>query len=108
MGLVYSAGGPDGQAQEVTEMRKTQERLNRQGENTIIALRNTVRAIWEKMCAEDSIPADSSFVVFSDETNDKYGPFYNQALRQLSEARAAYSAGGYVGLRIVNGKATQC
>ena len=89
-------------------MAKLQERLNKQGESYILSLRNTVRAIWEKMCEEDSIPADSKFVVFSDETNGKYGPFYNAALRQLSEARAGYSAGGYVGLRIVNGKATQC
>ena len=86
-------------------MAKTQERLNRQGEEAIVALRNTVRSIWQKMCEEDGIPADSSFVAFSGETERKYGPFYNQALRQLREAQAQYSAGGYVGLRIVNGRA---
>ena len=86
-------------------MTNTQERLNRQGKDAIEALHNTVRSIWAKMCEVDGIPADSSFVIFSDETNDKYGPFYDQALSQLNEARASYRVGGYVGLRVVNGKA---
>ena len=57
------------------------------------------------MCKDDVIPADSKFVVFSDETNAKYGKYYNKSLDELRRAIAEYQAGGYVGLRIVNGKA---
>jgi len=59
------------------------------------------------MCEEDDIPADSKFVVFSEDTNAKYQMYYNKALDELRRAIAEYQAGGYVGLRIVNGKAQQ-
>ena len=82
-----------------------QEKLNRQGQRHIQGLKQSIKAIWQTMCDEDGIPADSTFVVFSDETNKKYQIYYNNAITQLWEAQAQYKAGGYVGLRIVNGKA---
>ena len=83
----------------------TATKLHRQGQQTIGKLQQTVKSIWQTMCEEDGIPADSKFVVFSDETNSKYGVYYNKALDELRRAIAEYQAGGYVGLRIVNGKA---
>ena len=83
----------------------TATRLHKQGQDTIIAYRNTVKAIWETMCAADNIPAGSKFVIFSEETNAKYEVFYNKALNELRQAIAEYQAGGYVGLRIVKGRA---
>ena len=83
----------------------TQVKLNKQGQDYIEGLRQAVRQLWTTMCEADGIPPESTFVVFSDETNRKYQSFYNSALTQLREATSQYRAGGYVGLRIVEGKA---
>ncbi len=87
-------------------MANTQTKLNRQGQQYIEGLRQTVKALWSKMCEEDGIPPDSKFVVFNDDTNKKYASFYNNALIQHREATSQYRAGGYVGLKIINGKAS--
>ena len=83
----------------------TQVRLNRQAAATIAGWRNTVKSIWNTMCEADGIPVNSKFVVFSDETNAKYQKYYNTAMDELRRAIAEYQAGGYVGLRVINGKA---
>ena len=75
---------------------KFQEKMNRQGQQYIAGLQNTVRVLWEKCCEEDGIPVDSRFVVFDD--NNKYNKFYNKAVKEWMEAIAQYRAGGYVGL----------
>ena len=82
----------------------TAARLHRQGQQTIVDLQRTVKSIWNTMCEADGIPSDSKFVVFSEETNGKYGVYYNRAIDELRQAIAEYQAGGYVGLRIRNGK----
>jgi len=75
-----------------------QERLNKGGEQYIQAGRNTIRALWRKMCEHDGIDPEASFAVFS--PDNPYQPFYEPALRQLREAEADYRNGGYVGLKI--------
>jgi hypothetical protein len=80
-----------------------QEEINREGTKYIEGLRQTVRELWGKMCEEDGIPKDSKFVVFSDK--NKFKPFYDKALQELWEAEAQYRNGGYVGLKIENGRA---
>ena len=84
---------------------KTQEKLNKLGQRHIQDCRQMVKNIWETMCREDDMPEGSKFVIFSEETLAKYGRFYNQALNRLTEAQVQYRNGGYVGLRIVNGRA---
>ncbi len=79
----------------------TQEQINRQGLAYIAGLHQAVRDLWAKMCDEEGISADSKFVVFSE--NNKFKPFYDNALTQLWEAETQYKAGGYVGLRIGKG-----
>lgn len=81
----------------------TQERLNKHGQMYIAGLANTARQLWVKACEADGIPPESKFVVFSD--GNRFAVFYNLAVGQLLEARSEYAAGGYVGLRIVNGRA---
>lgn len=78
----------------------SQKEINRTGQKYIVGLRQAVHGLWVKMCEEDKIPPDSEFVVFSDD--NKFMPFYNQALTQLGEAEEQYRAGGYVGLKIGN------
>ena len=83
----------------------TATRLHRHGQQTIVGLQRTVKSIWNTMCEADDMPIDSKFVVFSEETNAKYQAYYNKGLDELHRAIAEYQAGGYVGLRIVNGRA---
>jgi hypothetical protein len=77
---------------------RTQERINKQGQDYIAGLQNTVKRLWVSMCEEDNIPPDSQFVEFN--PNNKFTPFYHAAMAQLQEARSQYRAGGYVGLTI--------
>jgi hypothetical protein len=85
-------------------MAVAQERINRQGQQYIADLAATAYVLWRKACEEEGIPPDSIFVAFSD--NNQYAKFYDIALRTYLAAKAEYAAGGYVGLRIVNGKAS--
>ena len=78
----------------------TATKLHGHGQQTIVGLQRTVKSIWNTMCEADGIPEGSKFVIFSDETNAKFGLYYNKALDELSRTIAEYQAGGYVGLRI--------
>ena len=78
--------------------RNIQQKINRHGQEYIASLEDAVRQLWAKCCEAEGIPADSKFVIFSDD--NKFKPFYDQAVRQLQQARAEYAAGGYVGLTI--------
>ena len=80
-----------------------QEGINRQGREYIAGLRAVVAQLWRQACDHDDIPPESKFVVFSDE--NPFTAFYNNAMRQLMEATQQYRAGGYVGLRIDQGRA---
>lgn len=75
-----------------------QEKINKQGQQYINGLANTISELWKKACDFDNVPPDSKFVVFSD--GNKFAKLHNQATAQLQEARAAYAAGGYVGQQI--------
>ena len=78
--------------------------LEKAGSDYIAGMTATVRQLWLAMCQEDGIEPTAQFVAFS-ETN-RFVPFYAQAMTQLWEAKAAYRpGGGYVGLRIRDGKA---
>ncbi len=81
-----------------------QKRINKQGLDYIADLRAVVKQLYDKCCEEDKIPLGSKFCVFSED--NKYLPFYNNAINQLWEAEAQYKAGGYVGLKIT-GKPTR-
>jgi len=78
--------------------RNIQEKINKRGQEHIASLQATVHQLWAKCCEAEGIPADSKFVVFSDD--NKFKPFYDQALKQLWHAHVDYAAGGYVGLTI--------
>ena len=80
-----------------------QEQLNKQARDYIVGLRNTAQQLWIKACEFDGIPADSKFVVFSDE--NKFAKFYGIAMGQMFDARQQFADGGYVGLRIQQGRA---
>ena len=81
------------------------EEIERAGARHIEGLAATVRQLWAKACQHDGIPADAGVVVFS--KDNPYVPFHDKAMRELQEARAAFvPGGGYVGLRIENGRAT--
>ena len=80
-----------------------QEKINQQGEDYINTLKRIVRGLWVKACEEDGIDPTAKFVVFSKE--NKCVPFHNKATRRLQEAEKEYAAGGYVGLKIEDGKA---
>ena len=72
------------------------ERERLSGIAYIETLAATVRATWAACCRADDIAEDSLFVVFS-ETNP-IAPFYDRAVVQLREARAAFMVMGYCGL----------
>ena len=78
--------------------RNIQEKINRRGQEHIASLQATVHQLWAKCCEAEGIPADSKFVVFSND--NEFLPFYDKALAQLWQAQAEYAAGGYVGLTI--------
>lgn len=78
-----------------------QEQLNKAGLDYIEGLRNTAARLWVLACEAEGVPADSRFVVFSDD--NRAARLCNAARARLSEARAQYAAGGYVGLRIERG-----
>ncbi len=84
----------------------TQEMLNRQGQKYIKGLADMVHVLWEKMCEDVGIPEDSKFVEVSVLEASKYHKFYDIALCELWAAQREYAAGGYVGLRIVAGRAS--
>ena len=75
-----------------------QEQINKRGQEYIAHLQVTVHQLWVKCCEAEGIPADSKFAVFSND--NKFKPFYDQALKELWQAQAEYAAGGYVGLAI--------
>jgi len=75
-----------------------QEQINKRGQEYIANLQATVHRLWAKCCEAEGIPADSKFVVFSND--NKFKSLYDQALKQLWQAQAEYAAGGYVGLAI--------
>ena len=80
-----------------------QKQLNRKGQQYITHLAHAVSDLWRKCCEYDGIEPGSAFVVFSKE--NPYQGFYNQAVKQFIQAKVDYACGGYVGLKIVKGKA---
>jgi len=80
-----------------------QEAINRTGQKYIAGLKFTVAQLWRQACGHDDIPPGSKFVVFSED--NPYVIFYNKAMREFMEAREQYRDGGYVGLRIDQGRA---
>ena len=80
-----------------------QVELNRKGQAYIAGLQAASRKLWELACKADGIEPTASFVVFSD--YNRAARLLNQCRLQLVQAQADYRNGGYVGLRIVNGRA---
>ena len=76
--------------------KANQDRL--EGRKYILTLAATVRAGWARACELDGVPADSTFVVFSD--GNKVAPFYERAMAQYLESCRQYEAGGYVGVTL--------
>jgi hypothetical protein len=70
-------------------MAQLQQRLNKQGQDHILGLAQTVKNLWIKACEHDMIDPGERIVVFSTDN-----PF------QLQEAIQAYKAGGYVGISL--------
>lgn len=80
------------------------EKIERRGFKHLASLEATRQQLWTTMCQHDGIPSDSSFVVFSDD--NPFAPFHDKLLKEIREARATFvPGGGYLGLRIVNGRA---
>jgi hypothetical protein len=79
-------------------MAQLQQRLNKQGQDHILGLAQTVKNLWIKACEHDMIDPGERIVVFS--TDNPFMPFYDNAYRQLQEAIQAYKAGGYVGISL--------
>ena len=80
------------------------EKIERTGFAHIQALEYTRRRLWESACRHDDIEPDSGFVAFSDD--NPFVEFMEPVDTQLREAYAACQpGGGYVGLRIKDGKA---
>ena len=80
-----------------------QEAINRTGQKYIEGLRAVVARLWQQACGHDDIPPGSKFVVFSED--NPYVIFHNKAVGEFIEAMQQYRAGGYVGLRIDQGRA---
>ena len=68
------------------------------GQKYLAGLRTTIGQLWAKACEADGLPADSSFVIFSE--GNRFAPFYDQAMTQYLAACREYEAGGYVGLQL--------
>jgi len=77
-----------------------QKQINKQGQEHIDALFNTVKQVWKQMCEDLGISPDEKFVALELLKQSKIHPFYEKALKQYWEAMEQYCAGGYVGLRI--------
>ncbi len=84
-------------------MASFQKKINKGGQAHITACAQAAKALWEKACEHDSVELGASFVVFSDE--NPWVPLRDKALREYWTAKREYQAGGYVGLRIENGRA---
>jgi len=84
-------------------MATMQERINKQGQAYIAGLAATAKSLWALACNEDGIPVDSKFAVFSD--GNRAAKLHDRAMQQYFEARQQYADGGYVGLRIEQGRA---
>jgi len=56
------------------------------------------RSIWESACKHDGIDPAARFVVFSDD--NPFVQFLGPALTRYRGTKAAYEAGGYVGLKM--------
>ena len=80
-----------------------QAQLNKRGQQYLKSLATAVSDLWHKCCEHEGVEPGAPFVVFS--KDNPYQGFYNQAIKQLLHAQAEYLAGGYVGLKIVDGKA---
>jgi hypothetical protein len=80
-----------------------QEELNRKGKAYIAGLKFAVGAAWKKACEHDGIDPKTSFAVFSE--RNPFNRFYQAAMSEYLSACREYAAGGYVGLRIVHGRA---
>jgi len=80
----------------------TATKIDKQGKQYIADLAATVRQIWNQACDYDGILRDSRFVCFSGD--NPFLKFHVQSLNQYFEAVKAYRAGGYIGLRIKNGR----
>ena len=79
-------------------------KIEQRGREHIASLQSAISDLWQAMCKEDGIEPNSMFIVFSD--GNTFTPFYDKAVQQLQEAKIAFQpGGGYVGLRIKNGKA---
>ena len=80
-----------------------QEAINRTGQKYIEGLRAVVAQLWQQACGHDDIPPGNKLVVFSED--NPYVVFYNKAMREFMETMQQYRDGGYVGLRINQGRA---
>ena len=80
-----------------------QSRLDKQGEGYLATLQQALRDNWKQACEHDGIPPDSSFVVFS--SDNPYIEVRGRIQEHYWENLAAYKVGGYVGLRIKEGRA---
>ncbi len=69
-----------------------------QGQQAVADAAAAYRSAWESACKHDGIEPDVRFVVFSD--GNPFVQFIGPALQRYRETKAAYEAGGYVGLRI--------
>lgn len=68
----------------------------KQGQQAVADAAAAHRKVWESACKHDGIDPDAKFVVFSDD--NPFTQFLGPALQLYQETKAAYEAGGYVGL----------
>lgn len=70
----------------------------------VVGLAKTRAQLWAKMCEHDGIEPTSRLVVFSE--NNPFTIFYDNVSREFKESLAAgVPGGGYVGLRMQQGRA---
>ena len=85
-------------------MRRNTGRIDPKGaKEHLVAIGNTAALLWRRACEHDGIAEDSRFAVLSDD--NPYTKWLNLAMAELSRTRREYEAGGYVGLKIENGRA---
>lgn len=80
------------------------DKIVQQGRGHVAQLEAAVLACWKRACEHDGIEPSARFVVFSDD--NPHAKAYNDVMGKYLEARTAWAAGGYVGLRIKKGRAT--
>lgn len=70
----------------------------KQGQQAVAAAAVAYRSAWRSACEHDGIDPSVRFVVFS--PDNPYVRFIGPALSRYRETKAAYQAGGYVGLKM--------